>query len=127
MALYNDKGLEELKGKLEAFHETYKNKTGSLLSRDELKLIINTMYENKKRRIIDEAFGDETPKTLKTLIAHFDELMPDIVPRGTFSYEGRIMVNEHTTVIEPSLTLENKGEDPLPDYKAAGFFKKKKR
>ena len=89
MALYDEKGVEELKGKLEGFFLSYEKQTGSQITPSELYSMILKLYVDKKHTVFMQTFGTERAVNLKTIIEHYDELLPEnlkssyIVPRGT--------------------------------------------
>jgi len=78
MALYDDKGTDELTGKLEGFMLFFKEKTGRDLDKEELKKALSEIHEQKKRSLIVASFGTETVGTLQTLIERLDELLPKV-------------------------------------------------
>ncbi|HEY8272147.1 MAG TPA: hypothetical protein VIG33_14755 [Pseudobdellovibrionaceae bacterium] len=76
MALYNDKGTDELTGKLEGFIQFFREKTGKDIDREYLKKVLSEIYDQKRRQLINQSFGTETPATLRLLIDAFDDLLP---------------------------------------------------
>lgn len=80
MGLYDAKGIEELRHKLEGFIDSFEAKTGQSFNPDDLRNILKDIYNNKIQNHMKAAFDTETMPTLKLLQERYDELVKELFP-----------------------------------------------
>lgn len=68
MALYMDKGTEELRAILETYKQNSKAKTGQEPTNAELKKKLQELLDTKKEALFKESFGTMTVKNMQQLI-----------------------------------------------------------
>lgn len=79
MGLYDTKGLEEIKFKIEGFLDSYKTKTGQDFNPDDLRSLIDELYREKVRHHLKLAFESETMPTIALMRNKWEEIISEVI------------------------------------------------
>lgn len=90
MSIYDDKGLEQLRAKLEVFEENYKKRLGQTLDRADFLKRLEEKLEKRRHELFESTFGTLTPNDLFTLIKMVKDPEPEPLPE----FEEQEMIPE---------------------------------
>lgn len=68
-----DISLEEIQGKLEAFPESFNHRFGQPLDIEKLKAYLNSQLTKKELQLIDEAFNNYSPQSIRLILNELDK------------------------------------------------------
>lgn len=97
MGLYDTKGLEEIKFKIEGFLDSFKTKTGQDFNPDDLKSLIDELYREKIKHHLKLAFESETMPTIALMRNKWEDIINEVMGNNQ---EPQPIIEHQLTAIE---------------------------
>ena len=97
MGLYDTKGLEEIKFKIEGFLDSFKTKTGQDFNPDDLKSLIDELYREKIKHHLKLAFESETMPTIALMRNKWEDIINEVMGNNP---EPQPIIDQHIDTIE---------------------------